>query len=743
MLFLCSLSLWSQEYSYPTYAQLVLKYSELVNTYPTMIDSSVIGSSETDNQPIMMYRLTNPNSTEISKKNILVIGSVYAKDIPAMNATYLWLKSFLQNADQTPYSSYADHFNIFIIPTLNPDGSDYVLNHSMYEMLSNTHDLNENNVFDYSSDGVNLNRNAEFNWIHGNEYNSSGNNQFFRGNHAYSENELIALKNVLTENKIEFCMINATESNQQFKVIFPYNWAFVRQSPDYQAYHMLGQNIASSIGNQWSTEPNVNRNGNLSDDMYVNYGIIPFSLSFDDYFVLPDSAGLQVYQDMFQSAAHHLMDSITQYNIINELMPGLLEVQVINSQNNQPMDAEIHIDQVNSMAFSNHKSNPENGKYYRYLNEGNYTLNINKKGFQPYSQPIVINNNQHLQIQVNLIPLPNAIINIQISLNNELVSGKIRIKKDHYQETILINGNGIFETFEGIHELTLISDELAPVRKTIHINPGVNQIFFSLDYTNHSFTEEFESSCCSWIMNGPWLVVSDSTHNSHFITDSWSGNGFYSVNANYSLQVSYPLSLFGYEEQDLYLTFDQAVHTEWDNDYVSVELSYDNFNWNSIYKFAGNTNGWEKQVISLNDFVNNDIYLRFRLKDGIEGQANHEDLVDPGWNIDNIRVIGSLSALNNQEIILQKPEVSKLNVYPNPFNPVLNISFESKDLIKDAEMKIFNIKGQLIKSQTLNSEQMRNRKFVWDAMPYASGIYFVQLIINNQEKLTKKTLLLK
>jgi len=135
--------------------------------------------------------------------------------------------------------------------------------------------------------------------------------------------------------------------------------------------------------------------------------------------------------------------------------------------------------------------------------------------------------------------------------------------------------------------------------------------------------------------------------------------------------------------------------------------------------------------------------LRFRLKDGIEGQANHEDLVDPGWNIDNIRVIGSLSALNNQEIILQKPEVSKLNVYPNPFNPVLNISFESKDLIKDAEMKIFNIKGQLIKSQTLNSEQMRNRKFVWDAMPYASGIYFVQLIINNQEKLTKKTLLLK
>ncbi len=745
MLLLYSLSLWSDEYNYPDYNQLLSLYNETVNTYSQWAGSVIIGNSQTGHQNMIAIKLTNPNFPDNNKKNLLVIGSVYAKDIPAVNATYLWMKELLQNAEQAPYQQFLQQFNILIIPTLNPDGMDYVLNHSLYELLSNTRDLNSNNIFDPESDGVNLNRNTGFNWVHGDSYANSGSNQYYRGNQAYSEKEMQALQQLLNEEKIEFSVMNITDTDSNFKVVYPYNWAQLRPSPDYIPFNMLSENISNAmnvIDNQWSAQANTKRNANLSDELYVNYGITPITFSFEDYSVLPDSSALYHLKNQFQAGIQAFMNHLINYQDVTSNKPGLLELLVIDNQNNSPLAAEIRIDQKHSNAFKRNLSNAENGCYYRFLDEGNYTITVQKKGFNPSVQNISIGNNQHLNLQVVLERLAPAQINIHLSLNNETAQGRIRIQKDHYEETIEVNGSAVFETYEGQHEFTLLSDELAPMKKSVYIHSGINEINFDLDYTNHSFTEEFESSCCSWIMNGPWLVVSDSTHNSQFITDSWSGNGFYEVNANYDIKISYPISLFGYDDQDVYLTFDHSVYTEWENDYVTVELSYDNISWSSIYKFAGNTEGWQKQVLSLNGFKNHDVYLRFCLKDGIEGNPNHTDLVDPGWNLDNIKVIASTSQLDNQDVITQIQKTA-LHTYPNPFNPTLNISFSSKDIIQKAELKIFNIKGQLVEKQYLNPEQIRQKNMVWNANKMASGIYFIQLNINNHETIMKKTLLLK
>ncbi len=84
--------------------------------------------------------------------------------------------------------------------------------------------------------------------------------------------------------------------------------------------------------------------------------------------------------------------------------------------------------------------------------------------------------------------------------------------------------------------------------------------------------------------------------------------------------------------------------------------------------------------------------------------------------------------------------------YPNPFNPTTTISFTITT--ENAELIIYNLKGQKVKSFAIN--QFTNspvHQVTWNGIdnneqPVSSGIYFYTLISGDQ-KITKKMLLMK
>jgi len=88
----------------------------------------------------------------------------------------------------------------------------------------------------------------------------------------------------------------------------------------------------------------------------------------------------------------------------------------------------------------------------------------------------------------------------------------------------------------------------------------------------------------------------------------------------------------------------------------------------------------------------------------------------------------------------------QLRNYPNPFNPETIISFYLT--AKDANLEIFNIKGQKIKSFESHPELVEGRhSIIWNGTdesnrPVPSGIYFYKLQAGDQE-LTRKMVLLK
>ena len=103
-----------------------------------------------------------------------------------------------------------------------------------------------------------------------------------------------------------------------------------------------------------------------------------------------------------------------------------------------------------------------------------------------------------------------------------------------------------------------------------------------------------------------------------------------------------------------------------------------------------------------------------------------------------------------EEEITYNPE--HLRIYPNPysFNGVMNISFSINEIIQRSELRIYNVKGQLVRTFK-NDEPTSNHTFIWNGKDKnnkesASGVYLLQLQteLNNKIKtINSKCLLLK
>ncbi|MCF7912761.1 MAG: right-handed parallel beta-helix repeat-containing protein [Candidatus Cloacimonetes bacterium] len=89
----------------------------------------------------------------------------------------------------------------------------------------------------------------------------------------------------------------------------------------------------------------------------------------------------------------------------------------------------------------------------------------------------------------------------------------------------------------------------------------------------------------------------------------------------------------------------------------------------------------------------------------------------------------------------------KISNYPNPFNPETTISFSTVEGIENAEISIYNIKGQRLRKWKIENVKCKINQVVWDGrdgmgQSVGSGVYFVSLRSGSKEVM-KKIMLLK
>jgi hypothetical protein len=116
----------------------------------------------------------------------------------------------------------------------------------------------------------------------------------------------------------------------------------------------------------------------------------------------------------------------------------------------------------------------------------------------------------------------------------------------------------------------------------------------------------------------------------------------------------------------------------------------------------------------------------------IKSTSEDETLWSGIWHF----TTGNYTALNND--FIKTTDCTDLkSAYPNPFNPITNISFE---IVEDeiGILSIYNIKGEIIKSKKFNSGL---HTYQWNGDKYSSGIYFYKLKTQSFSKVNKMLML--
>ncbi len=203
------------------------------------------------------------------------------------------------------------------------------------------------------------------------------------------------------------------------------------------------------------------------------------------------------------------------------------------------------------------------------------------------------------------------------------------------------DANGIYamQVISGTYTLTATPTDpnYAPATAVVNANDyqTVQQNFLLAPYVT-LFEDDVEGGNIGWTAQTPWVITTESSHSP---THSWteSTGGDYGNNRNVSL-TSPTFDLSGY--QSILLNYWQICDTEATYDFCIVEVSANNGStWQEVTRFDGSHTAWEEinlPLPMLDDQAAAKIRFRF---------TSDVSLVEDGWHVDDIQVIGSSTVM--------------------------------------------------------------------------------------------------
>jgi hypothetical protein len=738
---------------YYTYDQISQLLSTYESQYPDIAKKVLIGYSQEDHIPIYAMRITDNVNQDEEEPALLFVGQVHAEEVLGVQITMSNIAEILTNRYQLPYMQWINQLDLWFVPTLNPEGHNVVTSNLDSSYRKNKRDNNMNGIFDFSPqvgydvDGVDINRNFSFNWVHGDTLFQPGGLEvwdYYRGPAPMSESENQAIKELADRYKFIYsiCWHSSRTGNLSEKCYYSFNWKNVRPSPDLAFSASIASGIASHIIKETGTGtydyfPNLSRQGAFHDWMYQQYGTFQVLIECGTSNIQPDST-------LMVNTVQRCSNGVRW--LINRALPSseavssnsMLTGKIRDAVTNEPLEAEIIIQQHNAPWFRPRTSNPTTGRFYRPLASGVYTIQVRKKGYWDTIIPSqMVQNSNWTQIQVYLQPREPAILNGNINANGENINARIIIG-DVFPDTLMVNGNFIFHGYEGEYPVEIYAEGYFPWNGTVTLSPGENFLTIELSPVKILFSEDWENGTERWEINGPWVRQNSLSVSGYAITDSWGGNGFYAMNCDVWIKTAQPIYIP--IEASTMLIFDSHLYTEYQFDPARVEISTDNLNWECIWEKSGELSYFQKEMVSLDSFQGQNIYLRFRLTDN----STDIDLTDPGWTIDNILIINGTATPNCDPSLPSIPRLVLYPPYPNPFNPETTIRYSLAEPT-DITLNIYNTKGQMVRQLEKCTKNAGAYQVIWNGKDnsgkdVSSGIYFCVLSGGKDKQFQKMVL---
>ncbi|NOZ55341.1 MAG: zinc carboxypeptidase, partial [Calditrichaeota bacterium] len=188
---------------------------------------------------ILAIKISDNVAEQEDEPEVLILSNHHAREIITPEIAVYMVHYLLENYGKDPYVTYlVDHRQIWIIPTMNPDGLDYVFTQDRW-WRKNRRDNGD------GSFGVDLNRNYAYKW----GYNDVGSSpdpssNIYRGTGPFSEPETQAIRDLCIAHHFKIIL-----SYHSYSQLYLYPWGYVaKNTPDNYVFVALGDSMAHYNG---------------------------------------------------------------------------------------------------------------------------------------------------------------------------------------------------------------------------------------------------------------------------------------------------------------------------------------------------------------------------------------------------------------------------------------------------------------------------------------------------------------
>jgi len=760
------------------------EFADSVNTnYPNggiMYELIEIGKSHEDELPFWAVKLSYNVNEDNDKPKILFLGQCHAEEILGVEISMALIDIILHpipqiGTENLPYpNGYRPSFGdlssdnimsiledseVWIVPTHNPEGLSVVHGWDDEGMWiqdvtyrKNKHDLDGNNIFDFivgqgnDSDGVDLNRNYDFNWAFGDgiyEADGAGCNSsyftdfdYYRGPSAFSESEIKAIRDLALQEKfmISVAYHSSRSGCLSEKVKYSWEWAGTKYPPDKDVLSNLGENIAGLIGrvDSGTYEPSFSGSfkGVAHNWFYAKTGCLQYLIEVGE-----GQEGMQPSEtEKINGIVHNnLRGAIYAINRAAGINAGNLsaDTYMISGLVTDEFTglsisgAEVKILEMDGSVLSPRLTDGF-GRYRRLLIDESYTVQINALGYVSQEFSLTPSSNAISDFDIALQPLQLNSLNINVTSVGVLSEIFLHLMHSNgLTDTLILElGNQIIQYPIGNYSGIVYSEGKLPNFIDIEHDSAGTLLEVNLKFEIPVYNNSLENLTDWTIDSGNWISDNSSLKSQPELK--------YPSNVDQTITIYENIEFDSNENYALKLELQYEL--EWDEDKLTISLANQN---GLIIEESISNQKWNSHFLYIPIPSETESLTEITFQLTADGSVDYRGLI-----LNNISIMKSS---DDEALSIDLMNINSFNLndnYPNPFNPSTLIDFQL-GLLSEVSLRIYSLDGKLLETIIQNEILSAGRySYNFNGYSLSSGIYFYELGVDGS-RVNKKMLLIK